>query len=479
MAIIYSPAERTKLSKLEEKYANACFVGDLDIVKYMIKKENKTFKRDILLCTCLNRASNGGHLDIFTLLFNYIKTRAPHIFKKFMFMNMAFKGCNTEIIDILINRPCSMNDLINGLIKICTTGKIDVFEKYLDKVSHTFVLQYTKYTRTDFFNTCLEHACMSDNNTDMIYYLIAKGATNWNRALCAACEMGCIKNVELMINYGADGADGADCWDLGLFHACVGGYVEIAEFMFQKGATFRYNCKYGRTDIINLLATKDIDDSDYNNNNRWNEGLVGACVGGFIEIAAFMIKNGATNLNEGLLKACVNDQPEVAKYMITSGANELIECLEVVCYYCYDLDLLKIITSKDNMVWDEGLRYACRGKNVEFVKFMLNHHSYTVNELNRALSCTNYDSVDIINLLLRKGGEYSKMFTTFLRIFMPNFKHHCMYNRMYNLPKNERYFECLAEYSPCVLFVGCKLTVSENCHVKKLPIELFKLLSEY
>lgn len=44
-----------------------------------------------------------------------------------------------------------------------------------------------------------------------------------------------------------------------------------------------------------------------------------------------------------------------------------------------------------------------------------------------------------------------------------------------------KWLRLLAEYPPCVLLVGCLLTSKNNkqCYVKKLPVELFTLLTQY
>lgn len=80
-------------------------------------------------------------------------------------------------------------------------------------------------------------------------------------------------------------------WDDGLLGACRGGHIDIIKLMIEKGA------------------------------NNWNWGLFGACRGGHIDIVKLMIEKGVNNWNLGLFGACCGGHIDIIKLMIEKGAN--------------------------------------------------------------------------------------------------------------------------------------------------------------
>ncbi len=111
-------------------------------------------------------------------------------------------------------------------------------------------------------------------------------------------------------------------WNGGLYCACLGGHVPIAELMISKGTGPHggWNeglygaCQGGHTPIVELLISKGV--------NNWNGGLYGACEGGHMHIVGLMISKGANNWNEGLYGACEGGHMHIVGLMISKGANE-------------------------------------------------------------------------------------------------------------------------------------------------------------
>jgi hypothetical protein len=54
-----------------------------------------------------------------------------------------------------------------------------------------------------------------------------------------------------------------------------------------------------------------------------DRGLYGACAGGHIELAELMISRGATIFDGGLYNACYHGHEDIAQLMISLGANNL------------------------------------------------------------------------------------------------------------------------------------------------------------
>lgn len=68
----------------------------------------------------------------------------------------------------------------------------------------------------------------------------------------------------------------------------------------------------------------------------WMYGLNGACYGGHLDLAEWMISKGAINLGSGLYVACQYNHREVVKLLISKGMNK----------------------------WNKGLSGACRGDSI-------------------------------------------------------------------------------------------------------------------
>ena len=91
--------------------------------------------------------------------------------------------------------------------------------------------------------------------------------------------------------------------DQGLYGACLGGYIELAELMISKGAdnwnSALYDaCRGGHMELAELMISKGA--------NHWDWGLWGACEGGHLALAELMIFKGATQFDEGFRSAYCN-----------------------------------------------------------------------------------------------------------------------------------------------------------------------------
>jgi hypothetical protein len=101
-----------------------------------------------------------------------------------------------------------------------------------------------------------------------------------------------------------------------LLGAAVGGHIELVRLMLSKGYSSREAligaCYGGHMDIV-VLAIE-------NGANDWNYGLSEACKGGHMEIALFMIDNGANHWDLGMEGCCISGNVELAQLMIGKGA---------------------------------------------------------------------------------------------------------------------------------------------------------------
>lgn len=461
---------------LRQKYLTASLKGDIDTILELIKKECTNFKRSILL-DCFNNACEGGHQNIIKIINKYTQ-KYPTSAKRANLGTLptfyyAFKSGNLDIISSIIFQTHSIYkeyDSLSwryGLYGACESGRVDVFKMYKN---HVCVTRF-------YIDECLTYACRSDNNLDLVKHLIKQGAANWNGGLKNACKYGQLKMIEFMIKKGADD------WDSGVYAACDGGYINIVKLMYDLGAlkSSRLSsrlfaaCIEGHTDIIDLLIE--------NGAKCWGEGLRGACIGGHVEIAKFMIKKGVICEKDGMDGMDgmdgvdgVDGVDEVNEAEYRKNIANINYCLQMACTNKH-FEIVKLLLRTFNKIidWYKGLSHACVG-DVSIVKYMLDHHTYSVENLNDMLLNTDKYSVDIITLLFNNGANYFEHLCD-----TSDFKLYSWYLKYICFDHDNRYLQYLQNYPPCVLFVGSLLTSKYNkkCCIKKLPVELFKLLNEF
>lgn len=496
------------------KYIHACFVGDVDTVTDMFRKENNKFISDRVLHNCLINACKGNHHTIYHLIFSAQLDRTRNLDKceydpdygeslSYYQSELyhAFRSGCIEFIDAQLTsleKSHYYENLQNVLYGACETNNIYLFEKY----------RYLDHCGVRVLNKCLPRACKSKTfNREMINYLVNKGANSWKNCLPHACKSGCLETLKLVLENLKPGPD--YCWNKCLVDACMSESLEMVEFMFEKCTTdlidteTRSECMWNacfmdNMDVINLLIKKGCND--------WNHALHGACLYGHrreygayeygnIENAKVMVLNGATDLNYYLSLACSGGSAELAKFFIRSGASvndrqhSFNSCLYQACF-CYDLDLIKMLTSTDYTDWEIGLEGSCDSGNIEIFMYMLNCGTFTIGYLNEMLKLCAYNNhVDMINILLRllrllknvSPSPQSSQSLSFLEK-VKDFKLHCRYvTSLGNCPKSSpKYLEYLCKFEPYILFVGSRVTKpSKRCKIKKLPAELFRLLVQY
>ncbi len=92
------------------------------------------------------------------------------------------------------------------------------------------------------------------------------------------------------------------------------GYATVEYYLNPCNKTLKNMCKKGK--YIEVT----------NNNSKWNNGLYGACMGGYLDIVKLMIKKGADDWNWGLNYACKRNNLNIVKLMIEMGATECYNC---------------------------------------------------------------------------------------------------------------------------------------------------------
>lgn len=486
---------------------NACKVGDFDKVKHIIDS-------DALPCYDINTlyyACVGNNLKI---------------------INFVDEACECkhgpEIINIL---------WYHGLLGLCEIGDINLFKSCLNKTTHSdkfwnecllascesgnidlvkFVVnQGTIYTR--YWNKGMFIAC-ENGHVAIVEFIISKNIKiykgknkheqidKWDMGLEAACAGGNIKIVKIMISKGANN------WNGGLKSACVKGNLKIVKFMISKGANYwegiESACYGGNLKIVKFLTKYDTETVIFN----LNSGLYGACKGGNMNVVKYMISKGASNWDAGMTAACEGGNLEIIELMISNGM-DFDDFLYIVCKKGYT-NIVEHMINNNMTVWDNvmcdaclegnleivelainnvsvsevvsGLANACDRKHIIIVRFILSRYTIDLICLNHILCeyMTNnynyyiYNSVDIniINLLISAGANNFECLSN-----IKHFKLYCLYCKYVNItPNKNRYNNLLRKYPAYVLFVGSRVNrLTKHCSVKRLPVELFRLLFEY
>lgn len=443
------------MRELRQKYLNACLGGDIETVAYMVKNEDLNFRNSKFLVECLKNACKGNHLDVSKII----------LCDRGMFNKMDY----VYRLDIV----CYV--FRTGNLHIC---------KFYQNITDSY-----KFIPGPYFRA----ACVSGNVAlikDILHYCMSS-----LRDLYYVCRSGCIEIVNLFISRGSKE------WSNGLYGVCYGrgDHVEIAEIMIANGAiisdTFLYAaCSVRNIKIINLLVHGGV--------KNWNKGMCGACRGGYMDIVVTMIEKGATDWDSGMDNACKGGHLDIVKFMVSKGANDwercfideffeykrfdmdveivkflflqgadLNYCLECACFHG-DIDFVEALIKNGATNWNKGLIGACRGGYLSLVKLMLDHGA---TDIFRGLStnATNTHNTNISTLLISKGADNFINFGN-----TRNFRLLYLYNKYV---KNEfnNYVSLLPDYPPCVLFVGSRLSKNNCCHVKRFPLELFKVLCQY
>lgn len=460
------------MQTLRQKYLDACLSGDTDTIRYMIKTEDLNFRNNAFLIKCLKYACEGNHIDIYKIILCHQNTVKKFSYEEYRYvlLNVCRIG-NLNIYKFCMNLARhNLNDNFNDNLllsytfsKACGSGNTILIKYILDNNINTLkslILAPGLYC--DF----LYEACRS-GNIEIVNMLIEHGSNNWNEGLIGICG-GYGDNVDIakfMIHKGGYGVSFDRC----MYEACSAGNIKIINLLIEHGSNHWDDglygaCREGRMNIIELMIAKGATD--------WNRGMCGACACDNLDVIKFMISKGANDWNRGLCYAGRKGKLDIVKFMLLQGSTNFEGCLVCACI-CGDIDFAKMSVENGAIIWDEGFLYACIEGHLELIQLLVDCGVTCINDgllLNRRQKNTN-----VCALLIKKGADIL-MSLRGIRDFRLSY----LYNEymMNKFAEHEYdYMDLLPEYPPCVLFVGSRLSIS--CSVKRLPVELFKMLVQY
>ena len=299
---------------------------------------------------------------------------------------------------------------------VCKSGNIELTKVLIRKIHMLMELGFEAFRH---------------GNHDIINTIMNREISNWSSGLGPACKSGCLDVVNAIIHEGTP-TGGSKCklewciglqracengdktivrmmidkcdkddWDSGLYGACAGNHMELAELMIEKGAddydhALYVACEHGHMDMAKMMIARAV---------RVNSGLVGAILGNHYEIIDMLISKGANAWGDGLRTACKSGNLPVAHLMLTKGVINVQNCLYSACEGG-NMAVVQLIIDAINpdlvhLDWNSGLRGACYGGHIEIIEMMIQKGANDFNPGFYAVCET--DHIDLVKMFLEKA----------------------------------------------------------------------------
>lgn len=185
----------------------------------------------------------------------------------------------------------------------------------------------------------------------------------------------------------------------------------------------KYACLSGNSDLINIITCDGIDEK------YASDGMVGACIGGHIDIFNKMVELGAKSFNDCLTTICdvkridiyklkyfaeikskrvikkVNDNHiYIIDKLIKLGASDLDVALCSSCF-CGHLKIIDKLIELGASNFRGGFWSACSGGHLIILNMMLNLFKISPEDADKGLKLAcDYDSMDVVDKLVELGA---------------------------------------------------------------------------
>jgi hypothetical protein len=236
----------------------------------------------------------------------------------------ACRGGHEDIVRLMCTRQSI--DTRHGFSNACCGGNPVIMDSTMDN---------------DQTNIRCDHAHCKMGTLPVAQYLVHKTVMYPGRLhtlVIAACRGGHMDTLEFLRPY-----DIADSCEQGLYAACRGGHIPAAETMVAYGA------------------------------RGWQRALLGACSGGHMRAVEYvMSKIGGDIHNPWMLLryACEGGHLDVARHIIPHVHNATDEILMRLACASGNVNIVRLLMSRGNTRWDDGMQGASEGGHLELVKFM-------------------------------------------------------------------------------------------------------------
>ncbi|XP_046337772.2 ankyrin repeat domain-containing protein 17-like [Haliotis rufescens] len=388
----------------------ACKGGNVEVVKFVLSLGMQSINsRGWKKMTPVMLAADKGHKEVVELLVS--KGADVSLLDKGhdTLLHLACKGGNVEVVKFVLSLGMlSINSRgwkkMTPVMLAANKGHKEVVELLVSKGADVSLL--------DKGHDTLLHLACKGGNVGVVKFVLSLGmlsinSRGWKKMtpVMLAANKGHKEVVELLVSKGADVSLLDKGHDTLLHLACKGGNVEVVKFVLSLGmqsinsrgwqemTPVMLAADKGYKEVVELLVSKGADVSLLDKGHDTLLHL--ACKGGNVEVVKFVLSLGMLSINSRgwqemtpVMLAADKGHKEVVELLVSKGA---------------DVSLL-------DKGHDTLLHFACRGGNVEVVKFLLSLDMVDINARNSksqtaANIATSRGRRDIIDLLMSHGGQ--------------------------------------------------------------------------
>lgn len=181
----------------------------------------------------------------------------------------------------------------------------------------------------------------------------------------------------------------------GLFGACAGGHMSIAKFMILNGANalntaFDYACTYGHISTAQLMILRGAND--------WHTGFGNACGNGHIKLVEILVSMLSTNPTDDDKKVVEADDDKMTDCNAADDNDS-------------ENDDDKETNDKVKDLLNHGLANASFGGHIDIVKFLI---SKGADDWHLGFTNARYaNNVNVMHLMILKGADISDVYKVY------------------------------------------------------------------
>ncbi|XP_014270909.1 ankyrin repeat domain-containing protein 17 isoform X5 [Halyomorpha halys] len=379
----------------------ACSAGYYELAQVLLAMhanvEDRGIKGD---CTPLMEAASSGYVDIVRLLIHHgadVNAQSSSGNTPLMY---ACAGGHVDAVRVLLEAGANVEDHNeNGhtpLMEAASAGHVPVAQILLEHGAGI------NTHSNEFKESALTLACYK-GHLDMVRFLLEAGADQEHKtdemhtALMEASMDGHVEVARLLLDSGAQVNMPTDSFESPLTLAACGGHVDLALLLIERGANIEevndegYTplmeaAREGHEDMVAVLLVKGANINAQTEETQ-ETALTLACCGGFLEVANFLIRNGAEielGASTPLMEAAQEGHLELVRYLLEANANVNAQTQTgdtALTYSCEnghtDVARLLLQYGADLEHESEGgrtpLMKACRAGHLCTVKFLIQH----------------------------------------------------------------------------------------------------------
>ncbi|XP_024080647.1 ankyrin repeat domain-containing protein 17-like isoform X3 [Cimex lectularius] len=346
----------------------ACSAGYYELAQVLLAMhanvEDRGIKGD---CTPLMEAASSGYVDIVRLLIHHgadVNAQSSSGNTPLMY---ACAGGHLDAVRVLLDAGANVEDHNeNGhtpLMEAASAGHVQVAEILLERGAGI------NTHSNEFKESALTLACYK-GHLDMVRFLLEAGADQEHKtdemhtALMEASMDGHVEVARLLLDSGAQVNMPTDSFESPLTLAACGGHVDLALLLIERGANIEevndegYTplmeaAREGHEDMVAILLVKGANINAQTEETQ-ETALTLACCGGFLEVANFLIKNGAEielGASTPLMEAAQEGHLELVRYLLEVHAD----------------------VNAQTQTGDTALTYSCENGHTEVAKLLLQY----------------------------------------------------------------------------------------------------------